>query len=269
MDQPIGSQAAIITGAGSEAGIGFATARALLVLGVRQFVIASTTERIRDRVAELSHEANDADVDGFVGDLADPEVAAELAARALERFGRLDICVNNAGMVSLAEAGSGGDVWMPTEIDVVTDAAWQASLDRNLTTCFNVTRAVLTPMRAHRYGRIVNVSSTSGPLQAFHGNPAYHAAKAGMIGLTRAVALEAARDSITVNAVAPGWVVTGSLSPEEAASGTLTPLGRAGRPEEIGAAIAFLASPAASFITGQTMVVDGGNSLPEDRGWRP
>ena len=105
MDQPIGSQAAIVTGAGSDSGIGFASARALLELGVRQFVLASTTDRIRGsrgRVAARS--AGDADVDGFVGDLSTRRSPTTLVARALERFGRLDICVNNAGMVSLAES---------------------------------------------------------------------------------------------------------------------------------------------------------------------
>ena len=90
-----------------------------------------------------------------------------------------------------------------------------------------------------------------------------------MIGLTKAVALEAAGAGITCNAVAPGWIATGSSADQEGAAAKLTPVGRPGTPEEVAAAIAFLASPDASFITGQMIVIDGGNSLPEDRGWRP
>jgi 3-oxoacyl-[acyl-carrier protein] reductase len=124
-------------------------------------------------------------------------------------------------------------------------------------------------MRTHEYGRVVNVASTSGPLQAFVGDVAYHAAKAGMLGFTRAAALECAGVGITVNAVAPGWIATGSQSIAEQAAGERTPMRRSGTPAEVAVAIRFLADPTASYITGQLLVVDGGNSLPEDRAWNP
>jgi 3-oxoacyl-[acyl-carrier protein] reductase len=146
---------------------------------------------------------------------------------------------------------------------------WHQSLERNLTTCFLVTKAVLPMMRAQKYGRIVNIASTSGPVTAFVGDAAYHAAKAGMLGFTRATAIEAAADGITVNAIAPGWIATGSQLESEAEAGRLTPLKRSGTPEEVAHAVWFLSTPAASYITGQLLVVDGGNSIPEDRGWKP
>ena len=124
-------------------------------------------------------------------------------------------------------------------------------------------------MRRQAYGRVVNISSTSGPVQVFWGDVAYHAAKAGMLGLTRAVALETAGNGITVNAVAPGWIASGSQPHGERVAGTLSPVGRSGTPAEVAAAIRFLADPSASYVTGQLLVVDGGNSLPEDRSWRP
>ena len=118
-------------------------------------------------------------------------------------------------------------------------------------------------MRNRKYGRIVNVASASGPVQAFVGDIGYHAAKAGMIGLTKAVALETAKEGITVNAVAPGWIATGSQTPVEAEAGKRTPIGRSGTPEEVAAVLAWLATPAASYVTGQMFVVDGGSSLQE------
>ena len=256
----IDGQVAIVTGAGSPHGIGFACAKALAADGAH-VVIASTTDRIHGRVAEL--EADGLSATGFVGDLMDPGVPEALAAAALAVAGRIDICVNNAGMIAL---GIEPRSRATTEVSAED---WADSLHRNLTTCFSVTSACLAPMLERKYGRIVNVASTSGPVQAFLGDPGYHAAKAGIIGLTRAVALEVANSGITVNAVSPGWIATGAQLTIEHNAGSYTPLGRSGTPHEVAAAVRFLADPTASFITAQQIVVDGGNSLPEDRSWRP
>ena len=253
-------QVAVVTGAGSADGIGFACARALAVDGAH-VVIASTTDRIDDRVKELQAEGFSAT--GFVGDLMIEGVADALAGTAIAIAGRIDICINNAGMIAV-----GIEPRSRTTTEVTADE-WADSLHRNLTTCFSVTRACLAPMRDRGYGRIVNIASTSGPVQAFLGDPGYHAAKAGIIGLTRAIALEVAGAGITVNAVSPGWIATGAQLTIEHTAGSYTPLGRSGTPAEVAAAVRFLADPTASFITGQQIVVDGGNSLPEDRSWRP
>ena len=259
-DQPLAGQVALVTGAGSAHGIGFACARTFAADGAT-VVLTSTTDRVYERVAELT--AAGLHAVGVVADLMHPGAADSVVQAALAVHGRLDVLVNNAGMIAVG--GSAADA----PIDDTSDEMWHDGIERNLTTCFAVTRAAVAAMRPRHYGRVVNIASTSGTVQAFHGDVAYHAAKAGMHGLTRAVALETAADGITVNAVAPGWISTAASLGHEKVAGTLTPIGRAGTPSEVAAVVRFLAGPAASYVTGQLVVVDGGNSLPEDRAWRP
>jgi 3-oxoacyl-[acyl-carrier protein] reductase len=144
-------------------------------------------------------------------------------------------------------------------------ATWQAALARNLTSAFLVTKAAMPAMISRGWGRIIMVASVTGPVMAIRADVGYAAAKAGMVGLTRGAAVDTARHGITVNAVAPGWIATGSQTPEERGQGQATPAGRSGSPDEIASAIAWLASPGASYITGQYLIVDGGNSIAEQR----
>ncbi|HQR26036.1 MAG TPA: SDR family NAD(P)-dependent oxidoreductase [Nocardioides sp.] len=253
----LSGKVALVTGAGSPTGIGMATARLLARRGAT-LVVASTTDRIHQRAQELREDTGRA-ARGVVADLTDPVATGAVAAGIGAEHGRLDILVNNAGMATVDS---------PTEddgqLESVDPARWEQVVARNLGTAFLLTRAALPLMGEG--GRVVMVASVTGPVMAMRANPGYAAAKAGLVGLTRALAVDVAGRGICVNAVAPGWVRTGSQTPHEVAQGAATPLGRSAEPEEVAAVIAFLAAPAASYLTGQCLVVDGGNSIAEERG---
>lgn len=243
---------AIVTGAGAAEGIGAAVARQLVDEGAR-VVLGATSDRIHDRVAELGEAAI-----GVVGDLTVEGSADALVRAAVDRWGRLDVLVNNAGMTSVS---SGWD----TDADVASLSLsdWDAAIARNMTTAFLMCRAAVPVMTAAGYGRIVSVGSTTGTVNAMPGQSTYTAAKAGLVGLSRALALEVVGSGVTVNVVAPGYVATSSQLAFEAAAAAAGPIGRSATPAEIASCVAFLAHESASFVTGTVLVADGGHGLPE------
>jgi 3-oxoacyl-[acyl-carrier protein] reductase len=248
----VSGRVALVTGAGAAGGIGFAIARALIAGGAKVCMTA-TTARIEDRARTLGCIAH-------IADLTDPAQVATLFDTVAERIGPVDVLVNNAGMVQ-----SGHDVGR-AQLAGWSDAAWAHHMALNINTTFHCCRAALPGMAERGYGRIVNISSVTGPVVTIDGSSAYATAKAAITGMTRSIALEYGRLGITCNAVLPGWIETESSSEAEVIAGRATPAGRPGTPDEIAAAVQFLASAEASYVTGAMLVVDGGNTLQEMKG---
>ncbi|CAN5124580.1 SDR family NAD(P)-dependent oxidoreductase [soil metagenome] len=250
---------ALVTGAGSRDGIGIATARLLAELGAK-VAVAATSDRIHDRAAELA--AMGFDAVGVVADLTEEDQARQAAHEVEEALGSATILVNNAGMTSISRPG------LETESGAVADIGledWRASMARNLDTAFLATRAVLPGMVSTGWGRVVMVASVTGAVMAMRTEASYAAAKAAVVGLARSVAVDYAAAGVTANVVAPGWIATASQGEDEVRQGYLSPVGRSASPDEVAAVIAFLCTPGAAYVTGQTVVVDGGNSIAEER----
>lgn len=243
---------AIVTGAGAPDGIGAAVARHLVGQGAK-VVLGATTDRVHARAAEFGESGV-----AVVGDLTAEGSAEALVATAVDRWGRVDVLINNAGMTSVS---TGWDA--DADVASLSLADWDSAIARNMTTAFLMSRAVVPVMTAAGYGRIVSVGSTTGAVNAMPGQSTYTAAKAGLVGFSRALALEVIGRGITVNVVAPGYVETGSQLQFESAAAAAGPIGRSGTPAEIASCIAFLAHESASFVTGAVLVADGGHSLPE------
>jgi 3-oxoacyl-[acyl-carrier protein] reductase len=248
---------AIISGSGSETGIGFACARTLAQLGAR-VALTATTDRVHVRAEELRRQG--AEATAAVGDLTVVDDAERVVAHAQEALGPVDILINAAGL-----AQTGVDAPSKRVADLTPDD-WTRELDVNLMTAVHLTRMVLPGMTERRYGRVVMVSSVTGPLVVASRLAGYAAAKAAMDGLMRAIALEYGRSGITANSVAPGWIDTAASTDEERVAGAHTPVGRPGTPAEVAAVVSFLACRAATYVTGQSIVVDGGNTIQEVHG---
>jgi len=241
---------ALVTGAGDASGIGFAAAKALKELGAEVF-ITSTSDRIYKRAEELGAK-------GFIADLT-----SESDVQALEsQISSLDILVNNAGMTSVTSPAGPNEA---TDISQVSLEALQKGMSRNLETAFLATKYFLPKIRKSQSGRIIMISSLTGPVMAMRNQPVYATAKAALIGLTKSIALDEAKYGITCNAILPGWIATDSINESEKSQGLSVPMGRGGRADEIASAIAWLSTLGASYITGQTIIVDGGNSIKEER----
>jgi 3-oxoacyl-[acyl-carrier protein] reductase len=244
--QSLTDQVAVVTGAAR--GIGRGIASVLAAEGAHVVIVDVDAELGATTAAELGGIAVAADV-------TDGASVESMAARVVEDLGRIDILAANAGVYPFAD------------LDALDEQVWNRVMDLNVGGAVRSVRACLPVMRARGYGRIVLTSSITGPITGQPGFAHYGASKAAMLGFMRSAAVELARTGITINAVMPGNVSTpgfaGTSDEHQRRMLSSIPMGRYAEPEEVGWAVRFLASPEAGYITGQTLIVDGGQVLPE------
>jgi len=246
----LNNRVAIVTGAAG--GIGKETCLTLAELGADVVAtdVSSEIEKVRGEVEQTGSRSL-----AFEADVRNPDEILDIVNETIDEFKRIDILVNVAGIFPYQPL---------SEID---NDDWEAVLEVNLTGTFNWAQAVLPVMRDQGYGRIVNISSATGGHSGRSGNFAHYAAsKAGVVGFTRSVAIDVGPDGITMNAILPGIIDTGglqSIRPKEEIEATVeqTPARRMGQPEDVAHTVAFLAAEESGYITGTTLLVDGGSTL--------
>jgi 3-oxoacyl-[acyl-carrier protein] reductase len=244
--QALTDQVAVVTGAAR--GIGRGIASVLAAEGASVAIVDVDGELAATTAAELGGLA-------IAADVTDPPAVAAMASRVIEELGRIDIVAANAGIYPFADLAA------------LTEEMWNRVMDLNVGGAVRTVQACLPAMRARGYGRIVLTSSITGPVTGQVGFAHYGASKAALLGFMRSAAVELAPSGITINAVMPGNVSTPGFADtsDEHQRRMLAsiPMGRYAEPEEVGWAVRFLASPEAGYITGQTLIVDGGQVLPE------